>query len=169
MADYTQLVDLLKKSLNEYRYTQIDQLSLGNNQSMLVLKTPRKKMVSYICAVTEISNNITDFSNTKKLFNQIRNTLRHKYAGFPWWKELGTYLIFICPHELFNQLKSTEKKFKDLTGFHMNVMLGTCFIDKDTFENTADATWGLFYSGKHYGAMRATVSQWCEQQKNRDT
>ncbi len=160
-----QLVELLKKRLSEYRYTECDEGSINDIQFVAVIKTLRLWMVRYLCVVVEVPENISDIPATKQFFAQVRRSLTAKYAKFPYWKELGTYLVFLCEHELYKKLRGKEKSFKDRTGFHMNVMLGTCFVDKKTFENSAEATWGLFYSGKHYGAIRAAVAQWCKIQE----
>ncbi len=53
-------------------------------------------------------------------------------------------------------------QFKDNTGLHMNVMLGTVLVDREKFVSSGESTWGLFCSGKHFGAISATVNEWCK-------
>lgn len=165
MVDYTQLVDLLKKRLEESCYTEFNQLTLKDSYPVIIIKTPRRLTVSYICAITQVPDNILDIQGANRFFAEIRKNLTLKYARFPWWKELGTFFVLICNHELFDKLKGLQRHFKHSTGWHINVVAGTCLIDEKTFESVADVVpCGLF--GKHYGEIRAAVSQWCEQQRN---
>lgn len=167
MKNYNQLVDLLKENLSKYRYTEYDEGLNNGIQFIAILKTPRRWLVRYICAITEIPDNITNTSLFKNFFAQIRKSLTNKYAKFPWWKELGAFLVFFCKNRLYNELTRIEGGFKDRTGLHMNVILGTCFINKVTFETSTESTWGLWYSGKHYRAICAVVTQWCNVQQKK--
>jgi len=54
-------------------------------------------------------------------------------------------------------------ELKDKTGLHMNVMLGALVVDRKNYAYSAEATWGLFHSGKHFGAIAATVNDWCNE------
>ena len=165
MINYSQLVELLKENLYAYRYTEYDEGIINGIHFVAIIKTPRRWLVRHLCAIVEIPDNITNASLFKQFFPQIRKSLTIKYAKFPWWKELGTFLVFFCEDGLYKRLTGIEGGFKDRTGLHMNVILGTCFINKVTLESSIDSTWGLWYSGKHYRAIRAAVTQWCEVQQ----
>ena len=165
LMNFTLLVELLKENLSEYRYTEYDEGINNSIHFVAIIKTPRRWLVRYLCAIVEIPDNITNPSLFKQFLSQVRKSLTSKYAKFPWYKELGTFLVFFCEDGLYKKLTGIEGDFKDRTGFHMNVILGTCFINEGTFETSTDSTWGLWYSGKHYRAIRAAVTQWCEVQK----
>ena len=81
-----------------------------------------------------------------------------------WWKD-GTFAVLLCPHRLYEHLKSTGANFTDLTGWHANVILGTVFVDRDQFANSAVSTWGLWYAGKHFVAIKRAVQEWCAENR----
>ena len=165
LINYSQLVELLKENLSEYRYTEYDEGIINDIHFVAIIKTPRRWLVRYLCAIVEIPDTITNASLFENFFPQVRKSLTSKYAKFPWWKELGTFLVFFCEDSLYQRLTGIEGDFKDRSGLHMNVILGTCFINNVTFEISTEFTWGLWYSGRHYRAIRAAVAQWCEVQQ----
>jgi len=56
-------------------------------------------------------------------------------------------------------------RFIDLTGWHVNVILGTVFVDRDQFASSAVSTWGLWYAGKHPAKIKRVVQEWCRQNR----
>jgi len=149
-ANYKKLAENLRKSLSKYNYTEEDRGLIGNINFVAIFKSPRKQMTSYIFAVAKIPDDVSDFISTKQFFDKIRESLISKYVKSPilrtaGWKELGTYSILLCKHELYEKLKDKVADFKDPTGLHKNVMLGTCFIDTDKAEYSFDSTWGGFF------------------------
>ena len=157
------LVDTLGAALSEYRYTERETGELDNIPFIARLMTPRRRTTRYICAISRVPRNVRDLPACRRFFEDTRTCLRKQYACFPWWKELGTYSVILCGAQQFQDLSGDFGAFKDRTGLHMNVMLGTCFIDIENFKSSADSTWGLYYSGKHFGAVREAVRQWCQQ------
>jgi len=147
-----------------YRYTEHNEGLINDVQFTAILKTQKKWSVQYICAVVEVPQNISHVPGIEQFFAQVRKSLGAKYASFPWWKSLGTYVVLSCDHELYEKLCNAGEMFKDRTGLHMNVMLGICLVDRETLDNSTDSTWGLLYSGGHYRAICDAVSQWCEDQ-----
>ncbi len=127
-----------------------------------IVSTPRRLTVRYLCALVEAPPMAPRLEDALAFHERLRTGIRRSFAKFPWWKEIGTYAIVVCDGALFEIVKAHKRGFRDRTGFHMNVMLGTCFIDRETRASTADATWGLYYSGKHFDAMRSAVAQWRE-------
>ncbi|MCP4651863.1 MAG: hypothetical protein GY858_00540 [Candidatus Omnitrophica bacterium] len=160
MSKYSGLIDLLKERLRPHKYTEYDMVPFSDSQEIAVIKTLRKGTISHVCAVVELSTD--DFSQTKRVVEQIRDKLTCTYARFPWWKDLGSFLVLICPNDLFHKIKNKTREFADSHGLHMNVILGACLINKDTFDNTAKSTWGLVFSGKYYEVIRKAVVEWCE-------
>ena len=165
MKDYNDLVEQLKAKLLVYKYVESDEGDINDIQFISVIKTKRVWMVRLLCAIVEVPQNISDASEVIVFFNKIRNALITKYAKFPYIKELGTFLVLLCDNDLYQKLMIEKPRLKDLTGFQSNVMLGNCIINKNTFENSADSTWGLFHSGKHFDSIHMVVSEWCEANK----
>ena len=128
----------------------------------VVLATPRRMMVRYLCGIFALPDGCHTPEQARSFFTTIREGLTELYARFPYWKELGTYLVWICDSELFDRMHGNVAQFTDKTGLHMNVMLGTVLVDRQNLVSSAESTWGLFYSGKHFGAISATVNDWCQ-------
>jgi hypothetical protein len=162
MTTYSDLIAALRKQLAEYKYTEFQEIPIPSIGMLHAIMTPRRWMVRYVCALYEIPTAVTNAAMLTEVFNQIRNQLFAQYARFPWWKELGTFLVLLCSHEQYEQLAVHTDEFKDHSGLHGNVMLGTILIDRERFRSSADATWGLIYSGKHFAAIARTVREWCK-------
>ncbi len=163
---YTDLLNLLEISLIEHKYVDFDNGKVGELSFLRIFKTERKLGVRNLCVVSILPDNVSSISDFSKYFNLVRNTMTKKYAKFPYFKELGTFLIVICPTNIYNELKKEIDSFKDKSGFHMNLILGTVLIDKDNLEYSECLTWGLFISGKHFYTITNTISDWIENKKD---
>jgi len=164
-TEYDELFKALKESLLAHKFIETEQDLLNDISFLEIYKTRRIFGCQYLCVVTEVPESIIQINEIQVYFNQVRKALTKKYAKFPYWKELGTYLVILCENDLYKKLQKGNVRFKDLTGFHMNVMLGTCIINKNTFENSSESTWGLFYSGRYYETISNVVSNWCRETK----
>lgn len=162
MTDLQALVSLLKRRLSDYGYDEVDPGDAPDGSLHAVIKTQRRWMVRYVCAVAEPPHPIRDLEGALAYFHELRKRLTRKYARFPWYKELGTYSVLICDHTLYEALRGAERRFKDATGLHSNVMLGSVFVNRQSLETKGTSTWGLFHSGRHFGAINAAVSEWAE-------
>ena len=165
MKDFTELLNLIEISLLEHKYDDFDTGSIENLNLLRVFKTKRKLGVRMLCVVAELPDNISSVSDFSNYYHLLRNSLTKKYAKFPYWKELGTYSILLCENEKYDILKTEIKDFKDKTGLHMNVMLGTILINKDKLEFSDCATWGLFMTGKHFTTIKDTITEWIKNKK----
>ncbi len=162
MTTYSDLIADLRKQLAEYKYSEFQEIQMPGTGTIHAIMTPRRGMVRYVCALHEIPPDVTNVAKLAEVFDRIRNQLFVQYALFPWWKELGTFLVLLCSHEQYEQLAVHTDEFKDHSGLHGNIMLGTILIDLERLQSSADATWGLFYSGKHFAAIVRTVRDWCK-------
>lgn len=160
--DFADLLNSLENSLKKYNYVDFDNGKIGELSFLRIFKTRRMLGVRILCVVSKLPDNISSVSDFLDYFSSLRNTLTKKYAKFPYYKELGTYLIVLCTNETYNTLKTEINRFKDKTGFHMNVMLGTVLIDKDKSEFSECLTWGLFITGKHFKTITDTISDWID-------
>jgi len=167
MSKYTELVEILRGHLLEYGYTEFGQGLIDNVDFVVIIKPLRQRPVRYLCVIVEVPDSIQGMNDMKNFFGAIRRSLTREYAKSSWFKGLCTFSVLLCSHKLYRLVLKEKQVFKDMTGFHMNVMLGTCFIDKDTFENFGYSTWGLFHSGKHFGAIRTAVREYCERCRGR--
>ena len=159
--NYEDLIDSLRDNLTQYGYTEpAEALSIEDVEGV-VLATPRRWTVRYVCGVFALPDSYHTPERAKNLFDSIRRSLTERYARIPYWKELGTYLVWICRGELLDGMQAKMAELQDKTGFHRNVMLGTVLVDREKLVASAECTWGLFYSGKHFAAISATVNDWC--------
>ena len=163
--EYQDLVDSIRDNLAQYRYTELcEAVSIGGVDGVVVA-TPRRMMVRYLCGVFVLPDSCGTADQAKETFEVIRTGLTKRYARPPYWKELGTYSVWMCGSRLYDDLKTRFAEFKDKTGLHMNVMLGSVFVEREKFRNSAASTWGLYYSCKHFGAISATVNEWCKRMR----
>jgi hypothetical protein len=164
--EYIDLVESIRDNLAQYQYTEHPEaLSIGSTEGV-VLAAPRRMMVRYLCGVFDLPEGCDTRDEARVFFETLRRSLTARYARFPYWKALGTYVVFTCGSRLFDAIERTTTKFSDRTGLHMNVMLGTVFLDREEFLSSAESTWGLFYSGRHFGAISATVNEWCKRRRS---
>ncbi len=125
-----------------------------------VYKTKRKLGVRTLCAVYDLSEDITTYIDLNNVRSQIRNSLTKKYAKFPYWKELGTFSIILCDNSKYENLNKEIEKLKDGSGFHINTMLGAFLVNVDEFVFTETKTWGLISTGKQYELIKQTLLNW---------
>ncbi len=163
---YQDLVDSIRDNLAQYAYTEPCETLSIKGVDGFVIATPRRMMVRYLCAVFALPDAWDTPEEARQLFEAIRGSLREKYARFPYWNELGTYLVWICGSKLFDGMQNKMAQFKDKTGLQMNVMLGTVLVDQQKLMSSAESSWGLFYSGKHFGSISATVNEWCKRMRS---
>lgn len=150
-------------SLEQYSYSETDEL-LINAQKANIISTPRKYGTRYVCTLFEVPENVTDITSTKKLISNIRHELSKKYAKFPYYKEVGTFIILSCSDKLHKKINSNIKSLIDKTGLHTTIILGVCAINNETKELQAQSTWGLFHSGKHFETITNTIKKWTAQE-----
>ena len=154
------LIDLLQNALDEYGYCEAAEGPAGGIPFVARLATASKKKPQYVCAVVEAPPGLRGIGRCQVLVERVRDFL----SGQPpraIFKGRGTYLVLLCSHELFEELCDHERTLIDRTGLHRNVLLGTCLVDAERLECSGASTWGLFHSGRHYGAVKATVLHWC--------
>lgn len=163
-STYLFLIEQLQEYLGDHSYTEYEETDAPDIGTMHLIMTPRRWAVRYICVVLDIPEQVSTVNQSKELFERIRSYLGKRYAHFPYWKELGTFVVLLCSHQLYEKLDGHMSQFYDQTGWHSNVMLGTVFVDREQLKSSAEVTWGLHYSGKHFTDIRRVVREWCKQQ-----
>lgn len=159
------LIKSLQDNLFMYNYTELPVETCINGEKGILIMTPRCKTIRYILGVFDLCINYKNTNQINHLLESIRKALSKKYAKFPYYKELQTFLVFVCSSVFFESLIENYTQLNDSHGFHSNVILGTILIDRDNFFWTANPTWGLNIAGKHFSAICVTVHEWCK--KNR--
>lgn len=149
-------------SLEQYNYSEIEELQIDNKKTEII-STPRKYGTRYVCTLIEVPQNTTDIKSTKKLISTIRHELSNKYAKFPYFKEVGAFILLSCSDKLYKQINSNIKALIDKTGLHTTIILGVCVLNKETRKFESQSTWGLFHSGKHFETITNTIKKWTTQ------
>lgn len=158
--DYNELTSSLKKSLLKHQYVEVDPEGFGKFNFLKIFKTKTKLGVKILFVVVELPDDVATVPDFSKYFNSVRNALTKKYAKFPYWKDLGTLSVFLCKDKEYNIFKTEINRFKDKTGLHTNIMLGTILINTDKLVFSHCLTWGLFETGKHFETIKNTISGW---------
>jgi hypothetical protein len=162
---YDDLVQCIRDRLADYQYTEPPAVLRVGGVEGAVLATPRIRTVRYLCAVLDLPKGCETPREAEDFFGVIRRSLSAQYARFPYWKELGTYLVLICGSRLFDAVGGAKTRFKDGTGLHMNVMLGTVFLDPKRLMSWPDPAWGLFHSRRHFEVICGAVNEWCRRKR----
>jgi hypothetical protein len=159
---YQDLAESIRDNLAQYNYSEPCEAHSVEGVEGFVLATPRRWMTRYLCGVFTLPEGLDHPRQAKQFFEATRKSFTKRYVQFPYWKELGTYLVWICESDIFEAMEGGMTQLKDKTGLHMNVMLGTVLVDRQELVTSAEAAWGLYYSGKHFGAISASVNEWCK-------
>lgn len=165
MSDYTKLTERLGVCLEPFKYTLETNTVLEDVLAIAYVKNPHPLRVRNLCAVLKVPESIRDNFFAKSFFGKVRNSILNKYGSAFLWKELEMCFIVLCDHNLYQILKDNGGKAVAEAGFSLNAMMGTCFIDTSNFDIFVHSTWGIYFSGDHFKAVRDTVEAWCEEQK----
>jgi len=164
-TDYSELLQRLNKKLAELNYSCDDQILIPNVQLIAYIKWNNILKSKNLCAFIDMPTKIVDISTAKNFFKFVKESLLNQYGDALLWKELEMFFVVSCDTELYEVLKQDEGKAVNQASFSLNSLLGTCFIDKNTFDNFVVSTWGVYYSGNHFIAINNIVDQWCEERK----
>jgi len=162
MTKIEELVELLGNGLQQHGYSieEADRDTLFE----AIFKTKKFLATRYLCSVITVPDDIDEVEHFEQLYLKVRKKLIKQYVKFPTFKDLGTYLVFICSHKFYEKIKNEAHEFKDKTGIHVNVILGTAFVDIEKCRYTSNCTWGLFYSGGHFKTIVNDVDTWSKRQ-----
>lgn len=167
MPEYAPLIQELSAELEKFDYIKEENDIFPSVRYISYIKKPRPLKVRNLVAVLDMPSEIIRNFEAKNYFQDIRSRLLMKYGDAFLWKELEICFVVLCEHNLYGILNKDEGKAVSQAGFSLNSMMGTCFINKTTFENFSQSTWGIYFSGDHYTAIRKTVDQWCKQKRNK--
>jgi len=165
MTDYNDLLAGIEKKLGEYEYFNDIAISIPNVIQIMYLKNKTIFKVKNLCAVIDMPENIVDQSTAKRFFGFLKGSLLDKYGDAFLWKELEMCFVVFCHDELFKMLKADESLIMSQASFSLSALMGTCLINKETFENEYQSSWGLYFSGDHLKSVNEVVQKWCEIKK----
>jgi hypothetical protein len=93
-----------------------------------------------IAAVVAVPATTTDRAKLKTFFECIRREINSRFVGFAAFKSSHSFIVLVCPHDLFTSTSGIASEFKDRSGLHMNIIQGVILVDSETKEVTGDYT-----------------------------
>lgn len=166
MFNYAQLIDQLNTQLEQFGYVSEDEITIPSATHISYVKNAAILKVRNLYVVLEVPSEIKENASAKIFFKKLKGSLLNKYGQAFLWKELEMCFVVVCEHDLYQALERDGGEAAAEAGFYLSSMMGTCFIDKTTFDYFFHSTWGLHFSGDHYKTIREVVTEWCEGQKN---
>jgi len=163
--DKQEIIEQLNQTLAPFNYDQDKEISIPDVWYISYVGKKNVLKIRNLCAVISISQNTIDTNMAKKLFEYIRSKLLKKYGDAILWKELEIVFVVLCHTQIFKALQENEGRDIDQIGFSMSSMLGSLFINTETFEYFGHSNWGIYFSSEHYKAVTKDLSAWCEQKK----
>jgi hypothetical protein len=159
------LVTALCNTLVKHGYAADTPARSAPAELAALLVTPRRLMTRLACAVVEAPEENAGLRDLRDLYKRVRHGLGEQYGQWPWFKEIGTFVVLLCGHPVYQTVRGYEGAFRDNTGLHVNIILGSCFVDIDEYAAHSERSWGLWSSRKHFDDMCAAITRWCTQQR----
>jgi hypothetical protein len=163
--DSGELIDEIQVALKPFGYAPEFQNSIPNALFITYIKNKHPFKVRNLCALVRVSDKVSDDPSAKSEFKYIRSCLLHKYGDAFLWKELEIVFVVVCDNSKFALLKESNGAAVDQAGFTLNAMLGSIFINEETFEYFWHSAFGIYFSGDHFKALNSALSAWCDRQK----
>jgi len=156
----SELATVIGQCLEQCGYREVSE-GRGNGVELhTVLSTPRETHPRLMCVVAEIPPSAHSARDGLRFMDSIRRSLAKQHKGFPWPKRMGTYAVLVGEHDLCEAIRGREGSFVDTSGLHVNVLLGTIFVDKKTFRARGDNVFGLIDAGDHFARIQRAVDEW---------
>ncbi|MES9991052.1 MAG: hypothetical protein ABW098_03825 [Candidatus Thiodiazotropha sp.] len=152
----------LEQNLSQYkfseRYDEVTENIVG------IVKKPWKPLQRVfgghgIAAVITVPETITERESLKAFFKHMRKEITSKYVGYAAYKSSHSFVVLVCPHELFTTASGIASELKDRTGLHMNIIQGVVLVDSQTREVASDYTRPLQYKGEYNAVLSAANSE----------
>ena len=165
LGEYAELVNGINEKLKEFNYYQEPNVTIANVFYIAYVKEKSPFKVRNLCAVINFSADVKDIKRAKVLLDTIRRSLLNQYGEAFLWKELEIIYVILAEENLFNVLKSDDGKVVDESGFTLNSLLGSFFINRKSNDAFSHSSWGVYFSGKHFKELQKALENWCAQKK----
>ena len=165
MSDYADLIRCINEKLKEFSYLEDPAITIPNILYISYVKVKNPFKVRNLCALLSVPENVKDVQMAKRFLDTIRRSVLNKYGEAFLWKELEMIYIILCDDQLYSQLKRDDGKVLDESGFSLNAMLGSTFINKGNHELFSHSNWGIYFSGRHFKELTQAIEKWCLNKK----
>ena len=109
-----------------------------------------------ISAVVVVPESVTDRAGLKAFFQDVRKEINSRLVGFAAYKSSHSFIVLVCPHNLFKACSDVTSELKDRTGLHMNIIQGVILVDSETREVTGDYTRPAQHKREYEAVLSAT-------------
>jgi len=110
-----------------------------------------------ISAVVIVSESVSDRAELKAFFQDIRKEINSRFVGFAAYKSSYSFIVLVCPHNLFTVCSGISSELKDKTGLHMNIIQGVILVDEETRELTGDYTRPALHKHEYEAVLSSTT------------
>jgi hypothetical protein len=76
-------------------------------------------------------------------------------VGFAAYKSSYSFVVLVCPHQLFESCPGVASQLKDRTGLHTNIIQGVILVDGETGAVTGDYTRPAQHKGEYDAVLSA--------------
>jgi len=167
MIDYSELIQRLSTKLEEFQYVSDTEILIPNVQYISYRKSNEILKAKNLCTLIDMPDNMVDYTSSKDFFGYLKKSLVKQYGDAFLWKELEMFFVVLCGTKLYELWESDQGKVVNQVSFSLNSLIGTCFVNKGNFDTFAVSTWGVYYSGDHFKAIKNTVEHWCKDRKQK--
>ena len=165
MSDYADIIGCMNEKLKEFNYWQEPNVTIANVLYISYVKEKSPLKVRNLCALVDLPLDVKDLNMAKRVLDTIRRSLLNKYGEAFLWKELEMMYVILSDRQSYNLLKIDDGRAVDESGFSLNAMMGSSFINKETFDSFSHSNWGIYFSGKHFKELAKTIEKWCLDKK----
>jgi hypothetical protein len=109
-----------------------------------------------IAAVVVVPESVTDRVGLKAFFQGVRKEINSRFVGVAAYKSTHSFIVLLCPHNLFAACSGVASELKDRTGLHINIIQGVILVDSDTREVTGDYTRPSQHKCEYEAVLAAT-------------
>jgi len=109
-----------------------------------------------IAAVVVVPESVTDRVGLKVFFQGVRKEINSRFVGVAAYKSSYSFIVLLCPHNLFAACPEVASELKDRTGLHMNIIQGVILVNSDTREVTGDYTRPSLHKREYEAVLAAT-------------
>lgn len=155
-----QIMDAVAQDLSQYKFTErhddVTEKVVG-----VVKKSwnPLRRVFGGhgIAAVIAVPDTTADRTKLKAFFQDIRREINSKFVGFAAYKSSHSFIVLVCPHNLFTSSSGIASELKDRSGLHMNIIQGVILVDSQTKEVTGDYTRPVQHKREYEAVLSATT------------
>ena len=84
-----------------------------------------------LCAIVDVPGDITTEESLRNLCSAVRQSINKHFVGIAFYRNVHTFIVFICSQKLFEKAEKMAKDLVDRTVLHSTILEGIIFVDRD--------------------------------------